>query len=318
MPQNDSTNTFETLNYNLAVYGELKSTLNRLDALEGGLKPVATNFSYYLDTTTGNDSNDGLSSGTPFLTLGKVQEVLNSFNWNNATFVLRINDGGSSLGTLSGRYVDNLQELLVVSGTLNDDLTAERFTKTIVFFSNCVVNSATLTLREGFDGEIEDCTFTGSPGVTCINVINVIEFTTSNNVYDGISAGNGIQMSGVLRALIDPDSTVGATFSTAFLRANNGCNHLEFRSSSSVSITGRLLSVSEDSSNLAITNNSSITSTLPDILQSGVTINGKITRGPFASDAAAGAAGVNAGELIESNGLGSAPFDVAGLVFVKQ
>ncbi len=53
-------------------------TLNQ--SLGGTTESFAAPTFFYLDLNSGSDSNDGLSAGTPFLTLGKLIETLNSKN----------------------------------------------------------------------------------------------------------------------------------------------------------------------------------------------------------------------------------------------
>ncbi len=53
---------------------------------------LQTNTTYYV-ATTGSDSNNGLSSGTPFLTIQHALNVINNYNLNGYTVTLNIANG---------------------------------------------------------------------------------------------------------------------------------------------------------------------------------------------------------------------------------
>ena len=81
-----SLQTSVTNNGNLigSLDGRVSTTETDILTLNQSLGGVAESFAdptfFYLDLNSGSDSNDGLSAGTPFLTLGKLIETLNSKN----------------------------------------------------------------------------------------------------------------------------------------------------------------------------------------------------------------------------------------------
>lgn len=54
---------------------------------------LAANRTYYVDASTGSDSNSGLSSGAAFATIAKAMAVLATINANGKTVTVRLADG---------------------------------------------------------------------------------------------------------------------------------------------------------------------------------------------------------------------------------
>lgn len=61
---------------------------------------LQTNTTYYVNASTGSDSNNGLTSGTAFATLQKAVDVINSFNLNGYGVTVNVANGTYAQTTL--------------------------------------------------------------------------------------------------------------------------------------------------------------------------------------------------------------------------
>jgi hypothetical protein len=79
----------------VVVDGYVSTLTGMIEDLDASLitnAPLTSNVSYYV-ATTGNDSNDGLTVGTPFLTINKAISMLPKEFRNNANAEIRIDSG---------------------------------------------------------------------------------------------------------------------------------------------------------------------------------------------------------------------------------
>ena len=103
MPNVPQTNTYETINYNMFRYG-FNNPANK-QVLESSLD-------LYVETT-GSDTNDGLTVGTAFQTIGHALDVLNDdYELNGNLVTINVGDGSFFVNN----HVFRLTGSIIISG----------------------------------------------------------------------------------------------------------------------------------------------------------------------------------------------------------
>lgn len=142
-------------------------------------KPTTTtsDLTLYVDPTNGNDSNNGLSSGSAFKTLSKSFAVIPPIIWHNVTIEVAV-------GTLSENAVAKFSG--AGSLTINCASTSAQNNGTIVFICSC-----TLQINN-----LKDVAFSGQPQSYTLLFKNCTDANLSNvwlvgNGNPGIFAAAG-------------------------------------------------------------------------------------------------------------------------------
>ena len=286
MPNEPSTNTYETINYNMFKYG--------FNSPEGnGIKPLAPSSSVYKDSN-GSDSNDGFSPGSPVQSLSKVEEILETYNWGGSFINLYLGDG-LNLGTLNLINVTGADEINI-RDSINTGVIFENFRLGRLDFFSTSINSA-LTCRDVYRLNFNNCQFNGSGSA---NIQQCYRLTTDNTTYNNLTNTRVWTLSNSFLATFDPGGFVGGNFTQGFLRIiDGGVNTLRFAAGASGTVTGILVNVEDlfgvTTPLVHYSNQGTISGTLPDVFGAGTIYNNDISRGDFADDAAAGTGGVLSG-----------------------
>lgn len=285
------------------------------------IKPPAPSTVIQINGTSGDDDNDGFTGAIQ--TFARLQEILNSYDWEDNAVIVDI----------TGNYTSN--EELDLSGEACTNLPSLLFnqlsTGVLTLTNNCSFsNFNTLIIR--------DITLDSAGTVALTNIDRLI--TTDINVNTGSTTSSKISVDycgeielnfGTVNNPIDSTRLIDAeytdyvkvdvnTFTTviftdALIRAEK-VREVEF-DAGIASYSGSPINALA-SPNIVL--NSIIGGTIPNIFPNNYTLDGvlTVTLQAFDDDAAAGTGGLTTGELYQTTGSGAAPLNAAGIVMVKQ
>ena len=241
-----------------------------------GVKPASPGAGIYIHFGTGDDNNDGFSSGQAVQTIGKVQDILESYNWDNQSAVSIYVETSGTLGTLNLQSVEGAPKIIIrtnTSANLTGSSTVEDYPYDLQFLGLGI--QSTLTCRRVHSIEVQNCDVSGAGRFTMVGVSYLFE---ENCDYTNPTATTMWFLDNVGSVVSQPGTITGGNFTTAFYRVyTGGVRHLMIRGNQS--ITGRLiqvvnLSVDRKAMLGAISNVSGMSGSLADEIDISVPING--------------------------------------------
>lgn len=258
--------------------GAIEVVDSRLDNAK--LLQIPPSFTILLDGTAGNDVNDGFT--TPIKTSDRLQEVLNSYDWNSQFVTVNCSNINTTNITIRGNSIIGIFYLIINGNTVNytGNILLLNFNSFLVLNSFVLRGSATVTVQDClevfFSNEIDvNSSFNGN-----IFTITNTERVTFNGTNITINNNSAIVFfcSNVGRVAITGLVFESVIISTLILLIN--CRLLELENVFSGSMTGRQINALL-SPYLAITKqNWNLTSTVPDDIFETHSLNGVDQRQP--------------------------------------
>lgn len=165
-----------------------------------GNAPLSTNLNLYV-STSGSDSNNGLSPATPFATINRAINLAISFSGRIASIVINIANGTYTTPiTIIGNNGGNLSQIAFVGNPSSPDSCIINVTNAncfTIFYGAVVTINGFKLLASGPPLSItntQGCGILAGGGATVI--LNNIDFNSCTNTHLYSSAGSQISMGG--------------------------------------------------------------------------------------------------------------------------
>lgn len=279
-------------------------------------KPLAPGTDIAVNSSTGNDDNDGFSSA--IATFAKAMSILKEYNWNNGICNINV-QAAETLGNLSLdlNEIRGLTNLTIFGGAflvVSGDLIFNNFRgiRRLTFNNTQLTAGGRIEAYNGTDFRIFGIDKLGSnpfSGMIEVSAVDNVSYTTFTASGGAISTRSLLKVEEAQTVTV---SSLGAGFpllscSTALVEASN-VSRLNFTGATQTLAAGKVFVLEGNGSSVTGTS-SFVGSAAPEYPASTELDGDNRVRGEYADDSAAGTGGVLAGEFYKTP---------AGVLMVKQ
>lgn len=177
----------------------VQNCLELLNSKFLSLKSYTGNKTYYVDETNGDDTNDGLTTDTPFKTIGKAWKMIPTFF--NSVYTIKIIGDYSNSVFFDAKIATGFSNRIIIMS--NDESNISTITRDWYFVNVQSVGYGTSTIYAGLylgslkfvgagiqfygckEGYVDNCIFDGTTSMTNFVYVYNSNVTVSKNTFTG-------------------------------------------------------------------------------------------------------------------------------------
>ena len=183
----------------LAGDSNVQNCLELLNSKIMNIKSYTGNKTYYVDETNGDDTNDGLTTDTPFKTIGKAWGMIPTFF--NSVYEIKIIGDYSNSVFFDAKIATGFSNRIIIMS--NDESNISTITRDWYFVNVQLVGYGTSTIYAGLylgslkfvgagiqfygckEGYVNNCIFDGTTSMTNFVYVYDSNVTVSKNTFTG-------------------------------------------------------------------------------------------------------------------------------------